>query len=205
MELVRVRRLAFLFASQDLVDPVRRVLRRVQFALLLLVGLFLLRLRRRRRRRRLLRLLLSLRLRGRGSLQALLVLTAMIYAETWKERRKSVREGGKRDWSGREDDGKKNKSAFALSVRERFANREGRRRRERETRSDRFRGLSVELSRLASTPFASSIDGRALRARARPRSSPERRRPPSLVPRTGTRAPRGALEKLGAWMARTSC
>jgi len=78
-----------------------------------------------------------------------------------------------------------------------LANREGRRRRERETRSDRFRVLSVELSRLASTPFASSIDGRALRARARPRSSPERRRPPSLVRRTGTRAPRGALEKLG--------
>ena len=74
MELVRIRGFASLFASQDLVDPVRGVLRRIQLALLLLVGLLLLDFGRRRRRRGSLRFLLRLRLRGRGSLQALLVL-----------------------------------------------------------------------------------------------------------------------------------
>ena len=96
VELVRVRGLAFLFASQDLVNPVRRVLRRVQLALLLLVGLLLLDFGRCRRRRGSLRILLRLRLRGRGSLQALLILAGVRW---WVGGRKRV---GRRSASGRQ-------------------------------------------------------------------------------------------------------
>eukprot|EP00982_Pelagococcus_subviridis_P009402 30920-Pelagococcus_subviridis.AAC.19 len=77
VELVRVRVLAVRLARQDFVDAVRGVLRRVELALLVLLGLFGVGARRRGRLRRLRGVLLSLRLGVLRRLEALLVLAVV--------------------------------------------------------------------------------------------------------------------------------